>query len=81
MKKFSQIAYLGKLDQYSKMELINALQNFQVKTIKVTEQTEQVIFEGEQVRIDILYDLEGNYKQIIREEWFDLKQHFNYPRI
>ncbi len=81
MKKFSQIAYLGKLDQYSKLELINALQNFQVKTIKVTEQTEQVIFEGEQVRIEILYDLAGNFKQILQEEWFDLNQHFNYPRI
>lgn len=76
--KFSQIAGLGKLDQYTCEELINHLVDYNIQVTKISEDEEALLLSGENVRYEILYDLAGNFKQILREEWVDLNQVFYY---
>lgn len=76
--KFSQIAGLGKLNQYTREELIDHLVDYTIQLIKISEDNEVLVLIGENVRYEILYDLAGNFKQILREDWLDLHQVFTY---
>jgi hypothetical protein len=76
--KFSQIAGLGKLNQYTREELIDHLVDYTIQVKKISEDEEVLLLTGENVRYEILYDLAGNFKQILREEWVDLNQVFDY---
>jgi hypothetical protein len=76
--KFSRIAGFGKLNQYTQKELITLLIGFDIQVKNISKDEEVLLFRGENVSYEILYDLEGNFKQILREEWLDLHQVFDY---
>jgi hypothetical protein len=76
MEKFSQIAYLGYLNQYSKQELIDRLVDFQVTIVSEHAEGQIIRFKGEETRIDIMYTHEGKFIKIVEEEWFDCSMLF-----
>jgi hypothetical protein len=77
--KFSKIAYLGKLNQYTKSELIQHLKGFQVSTLESGETNELIRFEGENTVVEIRFDLHGNFLGLESETWLDLNQVFTFP--
>ncbi|MDT8887888.1 hypothetical protein PQG44_09380 [Aquirufa sp. LEPPI-3A] len=72
MGGFSQFAYLGYLNQYSKQELMERLMNYQISTVFEDDAFQIIRFIGEDIRIDIKYTIIGIFVGIIEEEWFDV---------
>lgn len=71
MGGFSQFAYLGYLNQYSKQELIERLMNYQISIVFEDDAHQIIRFIGEDIRIVIKYTITGVFVSIIEEEWFD----------
>ncbi len=71
MGGFSQFAYLGYLNQYSKLDLIERLMNYQISIVFEDNAFQIIRFIGEDIRIDIKYTVTGVFVGIIEEEWFD----------
>ncbi len=72
MEGFSQFAYLGYLNQYSKEDLLGLLEGYQTLTVYEDEVCQIIRFIGEDIRIDIKYTISGVFTCIIEEEWFDV---------
>lgn len=69
MRKFSKVALLGYLNQYSKAQMIEKLSDYQIDMIESSEAGEIMRFSGESIRIDIAYDHQGKFIRIVEEAW------------
>ena len=76
MEKFSPIAYLGYLNQYSRQDLIDRLVDFQVTVVVQHTEGQIIRFKGKDTRIDIKYTHEGKFIKIMEEEWLDCSMVF-----
>ncbi len=75
--KYSKVAYLGKLNQYSKDELIHQLEGFRYYEIRKNEFSELVGFEGEGIIIELRFDLQGKFMEIVHESWLEPRMVYN----
>jgi hypothetical protein len=78
--KFSKIGYLGKLNQYSKAELIQQLQGYQISTMESGVADELIRFEGENTIVEIRFDLQGKFLGLESEEWLDIPLKVNFKK-
>lgn len=78
--KFSKIAHLGLLNQYSKESFMRMLPDYEFTVLSRDVNSETIRCCGEQTVLVITYDLAGNFKQIVREEWLDQGIHFHHKR-
>jgi|LauGreDrversion4_2_1035121.scaffolds.fasta_scaffold350101_1 hypothetical protein len=69
MAKFSELAYLGDLSIYSLDDLKKKLSRWEFKKTAITSEFIDVKFSEKVVVIDIRYTIEGQFVQILREEW------------
>lgn len=69
MGNFSKVASLGYLNQYSKAEMFEKLSDYQIEIILSSDEAELIRFSGESIRIDIVYDMQGNFIRIHEEAW------------
>ncbi len=78
--KFSKIAYLGLLNQYSKETFMQLLPDYEFTVLSRDAKSEIIRCFGDQTILDISYDLQGNFRQIVREEWLDKGILYHYKR-
>jgi hypothetical protein len=67
---YSKFAYLGRLNQYTKDQLIQLVAGYQVRLILKKDTFQVIRIIGDQTRLDITYTLEGEYISILEEEWY-----------
>jgi hypothetical protein len=69
MAKFSELAYLGNLSVYSLDDLKKKLSRWEFQMTAITTEFMDVKFSEKVVVIDIRFTTEGQFVQILREEW------------
>jgi hypothetical protein len=78
--KFSKIAYLGKLNQFNKAELVQHLKGYKIDTIETYVAHELIRFEGENTIIEVRFDLNGKFLGIESEQWLDIPLKVNFKK-
>jgi hypothetical protein len=78
---FSRLAYLGGLNKFSKNSLCELVSTYEITVQSVGENFEVIRFCGDGTKLDIKYDLAGNFMQIVREEWLDQGLLFQYKLV
>lgn len=69
MGKYSKVALLGFLNQYSKAEMFVKLSDYQIEVLRSSDEGELIRFSGESIRIDLVYDMQGKFIRIHEEAW------------